>query len=729
MKRKPFIELFAGTASAIMLAAPVFAADLQVVDFSIQQDGENVKVDFTTEGEAGTAPQIFTVSRNNTTITEILNTTLKLGDRQEYTQKNPVPGIKSIQVMQADPESVRIVATGENAAPTGEILQQNSNSIVLHFASGGTAASNSSSSAGTNPTLVAQTDERPSVEYSSPSPSPVPTSENLLRPTAPMPPFLPRASAPPVGDIAVSNIGTTIPNYVNLGTNAVVDGIVLKDTPTQNVLAFLARSAGFNLVYADDIEEKSISLDLENESVEDAFNYVLMLSDLRATLRGQTIFVGTELPGGVSPKITRTFRLNQAEAVAAKEYLESAGTERGDLLPGAIILTDERLNTVTVTGEPKVVEIASNFLTQLDARKRQVAINVKILDVSLQGNRSISSDLKLLLEDRVGISAGDGIIVSPTDLSRSSPFFSEFNPDGITVEQGNQTISFGEQLDSFDSPDPENTLFVGPIAQAYNIAGLPTPAGLNPSQIGAVIQSFDEDGNVQFSVQGLGADVSDSAVARGTNFIGSLVAGLLRQSNSKILADPTLIIQENETANFNLTDKIVVGTTQTVATNADGDVIGTNVEPVLADVGLLLNIEVDTIDDNGFVTLNVQPEISSAPNSVEVDGELVQLKRESRLQSGKVRLRDDQTLILAGAIQEQDLVETSKVPILGDIPIIGSLFRSTTRTNNRRELLFIITPQIIDDSQNSSWGYSYTPSNTAQELLEQERFSPQNDRF
>ncbi|MFM7368209.1 MAG: type II secretion system protein GspD, partial [Sphaerospermopsis kisseleviana] len=83
---------------------------------------------------------------------------------------------------------------------------------------------------------------------------------------------------------------------------------------------------------------------------------------------------------------------------------------------------------------------------------------------------------------------------------------------------------------------------------------------------------------------------------------------------------------------------------------------------------------------------------------------------ERSLQSGLIRLRDGQTLILSGIIQDQDRATVNKVPILGDIPLIGSLFRSTNRENVRREVIVLLTPQVMDDTERSSYGYNYNPS-------------------
>ena len=99
----------------------------------------------------------------------------------------------------------------------------------------------------------------------------------------------------------------------------------------------------------------------------------------------------------------------------------------------------------------------------------------------------------------------------------------------------------------------------------------------------------------------------------------------------------------------------------------------------------------------------------------------VTLLNARELQSGLVRVRDGQTLVLSGIIQETDQVSTTKVPILGDIPLLGALFRSTSETTTRNELIVLLTPEILDDTDQSVFGYSYTPSEEVQELIERSR--------
>ena len=81
-------------------------------------------------------------------------------------------------------------------------------------------------------------------------------------------------------------------------------------------------------------------------------------------------------------------------------------------------------------------------------------------------------------------------------------------------------------------------------------------------------------------------------------------------------------------------------------------------------------------------------------------------------------MRDNQTLILTGIIQDSDRTSVSKVPILGDIPILGALFRSTNKANERQEVIVLLTPQVIDDSQRGRVLGNYQPSKDMRQMLE-----------
>jgi type IV pilus assembly protein PilQ len=616
---------------------------------------------------------------------------------------------------------------------------------------------------------------------------------------------LPRAVAPPLGDIAISNINASA-SIIDLGTAARVPRLVLRDAPVREVLALLGRAAGLNVAFtgggaapggAPAGAEQTISLDLENESVQNAFNYVLQISGLQANRVGTTILVGSQLPQGARNLISRSLRLNQVTAIQAAAFLISQGAERqqietttqitvvgegaaaqritntttrveritppaapqgqeggGQGPPGALVLRgllvtpDERLNSVTVVGEPRQVEIATAFLTQLDLRRRQVAVNVKIVDVNLLGTDAFNSSFSFGIGDSFFVNDGGaasfnyGGFRPPTNLQTTTSLGSPpviANPFG-----GEPFLDFQPNapygVTTF--PVPGGTV-TGTLPLSF-YARSPFAPGSNPFQPG--ITTFTP-GTPATTTTTFGPIAVDPVTGQPTAFgpittitpatpdtvtyglptlfqfpkrLLSALQAQITSGNAKILTDPTLVVQEGQTATVNLTQE-VVGNIRS-ETESSENVTTRTVTAEIREAGLILEIAIDRIDDNGFIALAVNPRVTSIGTqqdlSVGDNTNRIALLNVRQLSSGQIRLRDGQTLILSGIIQESDRTTVSKVPILGDIPILGALFRSTNRQNQRQEVIVLLTPQIIQDNEGSSFGYNYTPGRDAGQLLQ-----------
>ena len=119
---------------------------------------------------------------------------------------------------------------------------------------------------------------------------------------------------------------------------------------------------------------------------------------------------------------------------------------------------------------------------------------------------------------------------------------------------------------------------------------------------------------------------------------------------------------------------------------------------------LTVNLEVEKIDD-GFVTLKLDPTISVPVSAGIQEGVQIFNINKRELKSGRIRLRDRQTLILTGVIQEEDRRWAQKWPILGDLPLIGQPQSTSKRQKN--ELVIIVTPSIFDDDNGGAYGYGY----------------------
>ena len=757
-------SVFVSSAAACVLLAaqPVLAQLTQITDVKLNPIEGGISVILKTA--AGDRPQVFTTKKDKSLIADVINAQLRLPKGDNFRQENPAPGIKTIEVKQLDTNSIRVTVTGIDDAPSNQPVMRNDNNITLGF----TTTTNSTASTATKPTekvsaAPATTPEskpepgkRPDVLVPNPQVTidgKIAQSAGPNQPYNQAPPFLPRAVAPPVGDITQSNIDTS-PTVIDLGTQERVPRLVLRDAPVREVLSLLARAAGLNLAYVgqggDDkttststqntgdtdkpITYEKISIDIENEPVQDVFNYVLRLSGLEANRSGRTIFVGTKLPNTTRDIVMRNLRLNQAKvkevlrilvnlgaesAVSAEPKItrvttEVIGKEEGKksesatdglvaqrikfidsipLLRGLQVSGDERTNTLTLIGTPKLVEMAMSQIVPLDLRRRQVVINVKIIDVNLAGTQGYNTSF----------SFGVGNNFFTNDGGAAS-----FNFGGSKPASAADVSNIIAGTPTATNPLSSANIFLN---QTNPTTGLPS-AGINsnPTQPGLTEFTEGTAGTPPKYTYSL-----PTLYQFPKKFLASLTAQV-QSGNAKILTDPTLIVQEGQTADVQLTQDVIGDITRTVTDTPGGSREDRKItkEPI----GLKLAVVVERIDDNGFVSLQVAPQVKSPAGTADTGNGQIILVSTRAITSGTIRLRDGQTLILSGIIQDQDRTTVSKLPILGDIPLLGALFRKTNRTNERREVIVLLTPQVMDDSERSSYGYNYTPSPQIRQILE-----------
>jgi type IV pilus assembly protein PilQ len=567
--------------------------------------------------------------------------------------------------------------------------------------------------------------------------------------TAPSIPTKARAVAPPVGDISVSSIDAATP-VIKLDSDARVS-IVLKEAPVREVLELLSRSAGLNLAYTspiatkpgEAIAEPTVSLNLKNEPVENAFNYVLQITGYEANRVGNTIFAGSRLPDSIRGTVVRTVRLNQVNVEAASGFLTTQGAEtqlsrekvtienvgnagsanfrtvevrtpeilnlkatEGNaplVLKGLAISTDSRLNSVTLVGPLRKVEMATAMLTRLDARRRQVALNVKIVDINLSNVDDLKSSFSF--------GTGNGIV--GVDNGAAVYNYGGYNPAKSSQIAGGITSQPIVTLPS---------LGTGPFLDVNTAAPFGTDISGNIVSPRAPLSPTDnpyQPGIINIS-PGTATTPSVATYALPTafqipsKFLATLQAQII-SGNGKILTDPTMVVQEGQSSKIKLTQEVFGGFEASTAASSTGNVSLLTRKPIIKNAGLTLDVNVNRIDDNGFVSVGVSPTVSAISGTFPTGDGNITLLQERTLSSGEIRLRDGQTLILSGIIQESDRTTVTKVPILGDIPILGALFRSTNKSNQRQEVIVLLTPQILNDGVNQ---VNYAPGNDARLLIQ-----------
>lgn len=711
----------------------VVAVASRITDINTAVAGD--RLNLTLNFASSDRPQVSYTKQGKAWVAVLNGAQLQLvNGNASYAKANPAPGITAIEATQYAANKVRIRVTATDPEMLKDLIKRQDTGDSLVFSlemqpsatQANTLSASNAPEAGVvsqnapepNQVLVAQNTNSASVgkplfepkvtitnadgktrvaQSTAPNSVPPPVA-NPVTPQLPgrVPGVVPafrQLRTPPVGDIATTT-GKLRADIIELGTAERVPRITLRDAPAIEVLTLIGRVAGLSVVSAEAPTtagaaapvagattglKQPVSLSIENETAQDVFNNVLRITGLEANRIGQTIFVATKLPVTLKNLSTKSYRLNQITVGEASAFLIGLGASRvvnrqrpipgvqtatlgtaasvvvnvttesvptletvaitpesgaTPLLKGLQIIAEERSNSLTLVGSPRQVEYAEAQLARLDLRKRQVMVNVRVLEVAITNGQTLSG--------------------------------------GFTSTGGNPSITQGLSVDS------TNTL------------------GISLS--------------------------SNNPITLPTSFIASLQASI-RNGSAKVITDPNLTVQEGETATIALVDQVVNNITSTVtAATTNGGQPTTTTTATFAQVGLTLTIQIERIDDNGFINLSVSPRLATPLTAVPLTSSagtnFVVPISERLLNSGRIRLRDAQTLILSGVIRDSDSESVQKIPLLGDLPIIGALFRRTTTSNSRSELIIVVTPRIIDDSQNANWGYTYQPGSEVQKVLD-----------
>ena len=155
----------------------------------------------------------------------------------------------------------------------------------------------------------------------------------------------------------------------------------------------------------------------------------------------------------------------------------------------------------------------------------------------------------------------------------------------------------------------------------------------------------------------------------------------------RALAEPNLIAMNGQTASFLAGGEFPVPVVQGGTANA--------VSVVFKEYGVRLNFK-PTIIDEDHIRLELEPEVSTIDfaNGVRFNGFVIPALRTRRARTG-VELRDGQSFALAGLLDNNETRSISKIPMLGDIPILGNLFKSSSFQKQETELMFIITADLV----------------------------------
>ena len=192
---------------------------------------------------------------------------------------------------------------------------------------------------------------------------------------------------------------------------------------------------------------------------------------------------------------------------------------------------------------------------------------------------------------------------------------------------------------------------------------------------------------------------------KGTATVSAFFNYLITNNKARTLANPKILVTSGKESTIDLSHDYLKTLKATTTQNTGGTT--TSLDPQLgSDAGIIISVT-PFISKDGYVVMNLAPTYAiegqqytrpsaDDPTVKEIIATAL-IRRDLNLSN--VRVKDGDTLILGGLIQEQDSEDVKKMPILGDIPIIGFFFRSTNVKKSKQELVILITPHIISESE------------------------------
>ncbi|MBK1712310.1 type II secretion system secretin GspD [Rubrivivax gelatinosus] len=227
-------------------------------------------------------------------------------------------------------------------------------------------------------------------------------------------------------------------------------------------------------------------------------------------------------------------------------------------------------------------------------------------------------------------------------------------------------------------------------------------AGTNFSNTGGNILSITTaaaSGNTSGLSVGEGLNIGLLKRYGGTYALGALATLLQSQTNTNIVSTPNLVTLDNEEA------KIVVGENVPFITGQYTNTGTSTSSPFQTierkDVGITLRIR-PQIGESGTVRMTIYQEQSSVLSTATVGTSNAGPSTTKRSIESQVVVEDGQIIVLGGLVQDSYVEEKSKVPLLGDLPGIGALFRSESRTKKRTNLMVFLRPVVMRDADSSA---------------------------
>jgi len=364
---------------------------------------------------------------------------------------------------------------------------------------------------------------------------------------------------------------------------------------------------------------------------------------------------------------------------------------------------DPRTNTLIVAGAPVYLAMVEDLVRYLDSQAAEDRVN-EVYQAKFRPASDLATAVQGFIKQEI-----DVLGEAADEESKTRKQERQVSVESVGKEEkGSSSLLVGtsrrayqrtmDMIQSLDRPEPQVmiSVLIAEVALSDNVdlgiefAGQDLSFSKN-AVVGpnGIVEGSDFDfvGGTDLGAAGLGLGGFNFTIT-GEDF-SFLLRALQQDDRLEVLSRPVLMVRNGEEGKITIADQVpIVQSSQLNPTGQTQSTIGRE------DVGIVLTAT-PHISPDGYVTIKMKQEISNLGPNVQLTEGVSSPIFKTREVDTNVTIRDGETVVVGGLIQSSNSESENKVPILGDIPVLGALFRTTSASSRRTELMVVLTVDIL----------------------------------
>lgn len=456
----------------------------------------------------------------------------------------------------------------------------------------------------------------------------------------------------------------------------------VRDMSVVDVLRFLAYKGEFNLVTSSTVQGRA-TFYLKSVSIKDALNIAALSNRLAYAIEDDIVHIMTEEE--FSSQYGKTFSdKREVEIVHLRYAKPSYVLSALDGVKSTIgqIIVDEDTGNVVLIDTRATIEKMRKTLASIEQPLEPIVYSLQYAKADVAAEK---------LRGRIDQQAVGSITVDERTNKLIIRALAGRKEEVLNI------------LKDLDAPTKEVLIEVRVLSVVFNPsfdAGIDWSLVFSDSSIKALrnlqFKNMMLDDATLASSDNLFSKYGRIAIGSfGVNDFAAALRAVKKVSDTKLVANPKLLVTNQEEAKIHVGDTVpyIVSTTSGTGDNA------IHSEDVrFVDVGLKLSVT-PTINDNGYVTMALKPEISTVTKSITSQGGGIPQITKTEVETNVI-VKDGMTIVLGGLKKEQKVISRKGIPVLMDIPIIQGLFSSHSESIESSETVIFITPHIVTGKEN-----------------------------